>query len=629
MAENKKSSFLELLGDAGKGIAERVGDSGVALFDAVAEQNPIVGRPVQALLNTQGYQDRETERQIRKEALLAERLRNQEYVQNASSREKGVKAQDLHNDEFIEGASSRAKGRKAQDLQADEFVQNASGRNAQREADKAVAGQRKMAADEYTSPDSVNTRKQQLDAENSRARLAEEVADQTYMNQRTAELVKGLQQELATNPAYAMMSFEEQKSFSSSPRTKALVESKYYLEEIMKIAGKDSQAFNRMARSLQSMGWSLVDGEDGVKYLDMGGNGMLPATREGIQSIQKIVSQSAMEELNTRARISDSSTLGDPALRSIARRTRELMPFNNNDATASSRMVEGIFNQAGEEEKGWHIFNQAIKDYNDSGLPPQAKMAGIQKCLPFVRQLGYAVDFDPKNPDPSTARIYDIKNKKNISFGEFAEVCKQNDTLSTTFDNHFRNAGVKYEQMQKQALLKSMKEANPDKQGDSDEEEQESKAFNSYRRENIDQYTTLTGRESEKLKEAYQTFKAENHDLLSSLSGKDITKEDLDTLKVIDLSWTKVLKDSGLDPSKLPSPVKEEISRIELPDLYKQREGLQSSPELKARDSKAQWVLKYLQGGLVNPSNCKAIADKIKLSGVENKIKDRESFSEK
>ena len=105
---------------------------GVALFDAVAEQNPIVGRPVQALLNTQGYQDRETERQIRKEALLAERLRNQEYVQNASSREKGVKAQDLHNDEFIEGASSRAKGRKAQDLQADEFVQNASGRNAQR-----------------------------------------------------------------------------------------------------------------------------------------------------------------------------------------------------------------------------------------------------------------------------------------------------------------------------------------------------------------------------------------------------------------------------------------------------------------------------------------------------------------
>ena len=207
-----------------------------------------------------------------------------------------------------------------------------------------------MAADEYTSPDSVNTRKQQLDAENSRARLAEEVADQTYMNQRTAELVKGLQQELATNPAYAMMSFEEQKSFSSSPRTKALVESKYYLEEIMKIAGKDSQAFNRMARSLQSMGWSLVDGEGGVKYLDMGEwNASCNKRRDSIYS--KIVSQSAMEELNTRARISDSSTLGDPALRSIAQRTRELMPFNNNDATASSRMVEEIFNQSTEEEK--------------------------------------------------------------------------------------------------------------------------------------------------------------------------------------------------------------------------------------------------------------------------------------
>ena len=634
MAKDKKSSFLEMLGNAGNETAQRISNAGMALLDGIADASPIVGMPVQALLNTKGYQDRELRREANKQALIAEQVRLKEYMEGAPSRKKARAASDMQADEYMgdaplrqskDEAASAVAARAKLLAQEDMSPEAVKARSRQQEAQTLSAERAKMLAHEDMSPDAVNTRKQQRDAEYSRAKLAEEIADQTYMNSRSAVLAKNLETDLAKNPEYSMLSFAERKDFAKSPRTQALIESKFYLEEIMKISGKDPEAFKRMDRTLKRMGWSLVDGEDGIKYLDMGGNGRMPATKEGIEHVQKVLGNSAKEELFTRARISDSSSLGDPALRSIAQRTRELMPFNNNDATASNHMVEAIFNQSTEEEKGWHMFSQAIKDYNNSGLPPQAKMAGIQKCLPFLKQLGYAVDFDPKNPDPSTARIYDIKNKKNISFGEFAEVCKKNDTLSATFDNHFRNAGVKYEQMQKKALLKQMKDADKNL---FDGEKPRSKAFESYRQGNISEYTELNRRKSEKLEEAFEAFSTENADIIVGIP-RTPTEDDLENLRAVDLSWKKTLEDHGLDPSKLPSPVQDEIYRLELPALYKQREALASSPDFKGRETPLKAVAQYAAGGLLRQSNRRAISSKIQLTEIENKIKVRESALKK
>ncbi len=263
--EVKKSFADDLLH-----VASRVGEG---VVDGLAETRPLIGRPLQyglnaAGFNTEGYQDRQDQRAARKEALLAARKRNEEWDANAPLRE---------------------KQRRAEEIKADEYAADAPLREAQRN--------------------------EQL-----------ELLDAKRKNMHVAQFNDLLDKELAGNPQFQGLNFSERQDYIRSPEVQAMMEAKYYTGEIMGIAKNDKDAFDRMDRLLRQKGWSLVDGEDGIKYLDMGKLGRIPATKEAIDAINQKAAQGALEELNARANLSTAACLGDPGKAAISRYVKAVMP---------------------------------------------------------------------------------------------------------------------------------------------------------------------------------------------------------------------------------------------------------------------------------------------------------------
>jgi hypothetical protein len=72
----------------------------------------------------------------------------------------------------------------------------------------------------------------------------------------------------------------------------------------------------------------------------------------------------------------------------------------------------------------------------------------------------------------------------------------------------------------------------------------------------------LSSEQQLQLGNIYERFKNGNSFLFKDLPSNP-TEKDLDKLRLLDMSWQKLLKDEKLSPEKFPSPVKEEINRLE------------------------------------------------------------------
>ena len=573
MADEEKKKSSADAKDSG-GFGDVMGRIGEGLIDGLAQANPIIGRPLQAAFNTEEYQDKQLRRQAAKEALIASRQRNEEWQKSAPLREKQRRAEEMKADEYTAGAADREAERKHRRMQLAEYA--------------AGAPVRQMQRDEYLRDAPV--REAQSAASLARASLAAEQADTNFKQARCAALRDGLKKDLAQNPAFGTMSFAEQDDFCNSPRVQTMIEAKFYLGEIQAIAQNDQGAFGRMDRALRRQGWSLVDGKDGIKYLDMGERGKIPATKEAMDALNKQITSAALEELNTRSLIADASTMGNPAKRSIASRTKALMPYNGNDATSSLRMVEGIFNNASEEEKGWHLFHQAISDYQSSGLPTAAKMDGLAACMPFLQKMGYAIEgLDPKKPNVEAVTVIDLKNKTRMSFSEFAERCKENDKLGSRLDETIASARKSAVARDKEIFAREVSETQqalrlkqlnaPTKSGkgkgddwfggkDKENGDKSSSDVSSlhsiYGKEDSEK---LSKKQREGLNDAIHAF---NDELISVAQkyGKRTRRELPDeALTELENYWSEKMKDLGLDPSVYYSPVNSMIRQRSIKSL--------------------------------------------------------------
>lgn len=451
MAEEEKKNSSDAAADEGSGFwgwARRVGEGYV---DAMAQRSPILGIPLQVALETPDYQDQQMRRERARLDFAHAQARNKEWEEGAGARKAQREAEEMRAEEFTKNAPTRAAQDEATRRRAEEYNASAGDRADQLkfEQERRDLARRKFALDskrmdaaEAALPQETELKSAQTQLALSRTRLAQEQADAVYKNGETSGYAEGLRNDLKGNPSWEMLSYEGQNELLQSPPVRNLFDARYYLENIMGIAKGDQTAFDRMDRILQRAGMRLVDGPDGIKYLDIGKGGMsIPATKAGIDAIMRLASRQAAEELNTRASLSDTATMGNPVKRSIAGRARALMPYYGNDATKSVKLLQGIYDGASDEEKGWHMFNQAIMDFRGSGLPMSAKMDGLKACLPFLQKMGYAIDgFDEKNPNIEALTVVDLGKNNRMTFGEFAELCRANDSLGARLDGAISDA---------------------------------------------------------------------------------------------------------------------------------------------------------------------------------------------
>ena len=424
-----------------------------------------------------------------------------------------------------------------------------------------------------------------------------ELLDARRKSMYISQFSNNLNEDFTGNPQYEMMSLPERKAYINSPAVQALFEKKYYLQEVMDIAKNDKSAFARMDRVFRNakMRLRMPEKKGGIAYLELPNGESLPATQESIDRIDQMVSMGALEELNARSMIADASTMGNPAKRSMANRVKTLMPYNNNDATGSFKMVKGIFDKASEEEKGWHLFNQAISDYKSSGLPTKAKMNGLAACLPFLQKMGYAVEgFDPKNPNVDAITVIDLNNKTKMSFSEFAERCKNNDTLGRRLDERigmaqwsylmqqsgktFANASVRGA-MPKSGSGKSAKNV-PEEKPDPDTVTHQdlAKAFGDY-------YSQLPEKKRSALIHAKREWDATRDDILKEYGASSVIELPDKAVQKLEDDWNMRIGKAGLKTQTFYSPVNSMIRQRDIQSLeaeIKKREAAIGAPNQKS-----------------------------------------------
>ena len=238
-------------------------------------------------------------------------------------------------------------------------------------------------------------REASMEENNLRARIArskQDLADQQQFAERADGKRKALSDELSKSPYFMNMTFDEQKAYLNSPDVQNMLDAAVYLEDIQGITKGDKAAYGRLERALARQGWDLVDGKDGMMYLDMGNGARIAATPQNIARINEMVKASAFEELNARNQISMAACLGNPAQSSVSKYAKALMPYNNNSAARSLKQVQSVYQNASPEEQTWAFFSQAFEDYNNPKLPMAAKLDGLQKCLSGLQSVGYTLE---------------------------------------------------------------------------------------------------------------------------------------------------------------------------------------------------------------------------------------------
>ncbi len=509
--EVKKSFADDLLH-----VASRVGEG---VVDGLAETRPLIGRPLQyglnaAGFNTEGYQDRQDQRAARKEALLAARKRNEEWDANAPLRE---------------------KQRRAEEIKADEYAADAPLREAQRN--------------------------EQL-----------ELLDAKRKNMHVAQFNDLLDKELAGNPQFQGLNFSERQDYIRSPEVQAMMEAKYYTGEIMGIAKNDKDAFDRMDRLLRQKGWSLVDGEDGIKYLDMGKLGRIPATKEAIDAINQKAAQGALEELNARANLSTAACLGDPGKAAISRYVKAVMPYNQGSAAISTRMIKSVYDSATEQEKGYHLFNQAFIDYRNPNLPMDARLAGLAKCQPFLQKMGFSMEgLDPKNPDIDKLTFIDLRGQEpvRLTTAQFENLLKQNDTLGMRLETRVAQVRDSYRQQAGIQLRNEIRDAANNLKSGAGKKKQENKPGETdpdqqrYNEELAaafgNQYRKLPDGKRSKLQGIYREYESDRNLVLKRYNVQNVNDLPDEGLQELNDSWNIMVEQAGIPSKTYHSPVKNVI----------------------------------------------------------------------
>ncbi len=403
MAEEERSFIENVGGLFGRGL-----EAGV---DALAERVPLAGRPIQAMFNTEGYQDIQAEREARqnRRELLA--------LQTAQAKIEAARDPERYQREVAKDELAMAATRQGMDIQA----QDAAHRQAMYPHQEQTAAMQTQAARD----------------------AADESAYQKYMVDGGRQLTAQLQGSGLDNTEIA--------SYINTPQVRAKLQMGWYLDKARRAFGEnDPEAMKYLQDSLAGQGWSLNVDKDGMPWLDMGNGMRRPATVDGIKALMGEINQGAIDEFNARSKYSNTKLNGDPALMVLGDRIRKASLFTDGSYSAAEKAFSGIFSNADNAQKQVALVHQGLNMLQRNEIDaatlfsmltskPTNKETGEQG-LSILEQMGYRW----QGTDPSNFLLTNNTTKQTYTLAGFADMIAKQDTLGADLDRKIGEMQTRY-----------------------------------------------------------------------------------------------------------------------------------------------------------------------------------------
>lgn len=395
----------------GSQIVGALGRTLQALPDALAEQKPIIGRPLQALFNTDAYQARQAGYQMAKEKLA-------DWKAGADLREQERKNALM---------KAQAAGEDFSQKRATDLAELKARENAANARSAAIPGQQAL--------------------------LQEKLDNQYYETVYNETENNGWKMFSDTGMLSGMSSTEIENIKKDNPLAFRVFWEKGVAVNLFQRALKgDKNAEGLLDRWCRKNGLRYVKGSDGVPMLMRKGGRedgedapVLELTPDGLREFYQSSQNPVVAELNARRMISDANAKGNPVLRAQQSYLRAIVPLCGGSYVQANNILKSLFDDMQKKDPiGYQSsflvsnINQAIGDYG-KGIP-----GAEQELLSCIRPtktepngplaaLGFEITQQGDRPEDFEFKRREANGEyKQYSFDDVREYMKENDVLGKT-----------------------------------------------------------------------------------------------------------------------------------------------------------------------------------------------------
>jgi hypothetical protein len=405
--------------------------------------------------------------------------------------------------------------------------------------------------------------------------------DNLYYNEGIQKAKTEALERFQMNPSYGLLNSEEKTAFDNSVQMQKLSEFVFFGNEFQNAYNsKDEKQMERLSRMAAKDGLSFTQNEKG-EWILAGNNYKVVINDENRAAVGNFLAKNAAKEYAAILETSQKSTYARADRKLHAEYAKQLVNTSNDKSLASNLAL--VKKEIGAMPQSWKntmLLRQIIDDAASSKLTDSEKMQEAQmaimaspEAISLLEQEGFSYSMPPDALSLKDVMFYDQKTERHLNFNEMQDVLHERDEGRNYLDNLVKTKGqerlaLEQEARRKQELhaIRLLNQGQNQRRNQSEEtaptDENKNKLPDWYKRNNAENYTDLSSEQQLQLGNIYERFKNSNSFLFKDLPSNP-TEKDLDKLRLLDMSWQKLLKDEKLSPEKFPSPVKEEIDRLE------------------------------------------------------------------
>jgi hypothetical protein len=427
-------------------------------------------------------------------------------------------------------------------------------------------------------PMNVRLQEQRIAQNDLLAQVNQKKADLYFLSEGIKKAKNEALEQFALNPSFGMLNTDERTRFENSTQFQHLAEFMFYGNDFQDAYNsKNENEMARIARLASLDGYEIAKNDKG-EYTLSGNGRSIVINDENRAKVGKYLAANAAKEYAAILETSQKSTYARADRKIVADFSNKLVDVSQNKSLAAQlALVKKEIKAMPQGMKNTMLLRQILDDQLSSDLSDEEKIMEAQtavisspEMLSLLEQEG--IRFTPgMDMAVVNGTFYDEKTKQSYNAYEMQQVLAERDKGRQYLEKLVANENQKTLALQAAAERKAkidavrllnQKNAGDNTEAKGGEEQSKNKLPDWYKRNNAESYTDLSSEQQLQLGNIYERFKNSNSFLFKDLPSNP-TEKDLDKLRLLDRSWQKLLKDEKLSPEKFPSPVKEEIDRLE------------------------------------------------------------------
>lgn len=437
---DKKRNILDsVVSTTGKvvgGIAKTAHGVAGGVVDALANSGTgleIAGAALQPLLNTDGYQEKQDERSLRRDRREAMR---QSFAHDSWQREA---EKQLH------GQSQEDRQRKIQWAEED---------RAENKADRQQA--RQWEAEDR--PLQVESNKLAL----QRQRMALDAARQDRKQQEIQTITGNVRSRLGKeSPDWNNLTLPEQDAFiAQNGPAKEYLEALWGARNLLKARDGDQQAWEDVTRELEDAGIGVVG--DGNDYALVVNGQPMPLNEESVMAAIQQLEGAVAGELSVASQIGTHANGGMVMNGVMGEYVSEFAKYNGGVLAAAQKSFNDAYGQFTPNEKIYMALSK-LSDKFSTAKDDEEKMSLWDQATPLLDRLGVQMKLGPTGQP----YIYDERKtfgEREYSVEGFGQIMKQKDTGSQKLQTALQTQQTLAQQQEVERLRKTEKALAGDKE---------------------------------------------------------------------------------------------------------------------------------------------------------------------